>query len=268
MSAAGSWGPSGKTDAGYMQCSGGITTYVIPLRTLPDLTYRPKEESRYYSREMNYQIRLRVDKEFSDIEYIKDWLDITQKGFAFLHDKEDNHHYHIYLFGINREADSLRKTLLRYTQDKQAYSVKTTAGKRKDKILPVLAWQYATEAQALNPVWVKGFDKEAIDSFVTNASTYYELEAAKQTMTGVTHEDHYIVRPDRVWERLSLHKDKYKDKTVKQIKSMMCAEWLNNGKAIPRSADLHRYAVSLYMANKYVEVPDDAFITETENGQI
>ena len=83
MSAAGSWGPSGKTDAGYMQGSGGITTYVIPLRTLPDLTDRPKEESLYYSRVMNYQIRLRVDKEFSDIEYIKDWLDITPKALLF-----------------------------------------------------------------------------------------------------------------------------------------------------------------------------------------
>ena len=74
----------------------------------------------------------------------------------------------IYLFGINREADSLRKTLLKYTQDKQAYSVKTTAGKKGQDITS-LGMAICYGGNSVESVWVKGFDKEAIDSFVTNA---------------------------------------------------------------------------------------------------
>ena len=70
-------------------------------------------------------------------------------------------------------------------------------------------------------------------------------------VTQVIKEEHYVVRPDRVWERLIDQIDKYQGKSIKQIKSTIAAQWINDGKAIPRPSDLHRYAVSIYYRNKY-----------------
>ncbi|MBV6343329.1 hypothetical protein [Candidatus Magnetobacterium casense] len=209
---------------------------------------------------MDYQIRLRTDVSFHDIIYIKDWLSTAQRGFAFEHNKPGNHHYHIYLFNIQRTDQALRDTLYKYTKDKSKYSVKTTAGKHREKILPIIAWQYGTEDDLKEPVWMKGFDDEAITGFTMNAKSYYEARNKKDNGALITHEDHYVVRPDRVWERLSAHRQTYANLSIDKIKNKMMVEWLNNGKAIPRGADLHRYAVSLYYINKHDGiVPDDAF---------
>lgn len=209
---------------------------------------------------MDYQIRIRTDVSFHDIIYIQDWLSTAQRGFAFEHNKPGNHHYHIYLFNIQRTDQALRDHLYKYLKDKSKYSVRTTAGKLKEKIMPVIAWQYGTEETLTDPVWMKGYDDEAIAYYKFNAKTYYEAKAKKENATQVTHEDHYVVRPDRVWERLLTHRAAYANMAIDKIKNKMMVEWLNNGKAIPRSADLHRYAVSLYYLNKHDGiVPDDAF---------
>lgn len=210
---------------------------------------------------MDYQIRLRTDELFSTIMVIQDWLGQAAAGFAFQHNKPGNNHYHIYFFGIDKQADSIRKTLGKYYK-KTEYSVKTTAGKSKDKIVPMLAWQYGTEDKLLEPVWVKGFDEESTLAFKLNAQEYY---ASLKPMTAIqiTQHDHYIVRPDRVWEKLKDNQMKYKDKDIRQIKSMIAAEWINAGKAMPRPSDLHRYATSLYYLNKYDgEVPEEAMLGE------
>lgn len=206
---------------------------------------------------MNVQIRIRTDAKFDDILSIADWLIAAEKGFAFRHNKPGNIHYHIYLFNIERNPDAMRRHLFKY-HDKQDYMVGTTAGKKKEKISPMIAYQYAMNPKS-NPerVWVKGFEDDEINTMETEAKAYYTPIQAVQ----VIREDHYIVRPDRVWERLYANLEKYKGKSINQIKSSIATEWLNNGKAIPRNADLHRYAVSLFTINKYdakdwPEIPD------------
>jgi len=97
--------------------------------------------------------------------------------------------------------------------------------------------------------------------FQTNAEEYYK----PITAVLVTKEEHYVVRPDRVWERLKLNYEKYENKTIREIKSMLAVDWLTNGKAIMRTADAHRYAVSLYYLCKYKDapiIPDDALLSE------
>lgn len=200
---------------------------------------------------MSLQIRIRVFESFDNIFYIKSWLEECASGFAFCHNKPNNKHYHIYLFGFDKKPDGIRKTLGRYLKDKTLYSVSTTAGKSKDKILPQLAWQYGTEETLEDPVWIKGFSEENIRAFEINAKEYYELLKKQVTVgTLITREDHYIVRADRVWERLYGKYEDYANKSVREIKSKIATEWINNGKAMPRPSDLHRYAVSLYYVNK------------------
>lgn len=96
-------------------------------------------------------------------------------------------------------------------------------------------------------VWVKGYDDDEISTMESEAKAYY----TPIPVTLVTREEHYVVRPDRVWERLSQNLHKYQGKSIKEIKSAIAVEALNNGKAIPRNADLHRYAMSIFTLNKY-----------------
>lgn len=211
-----------------------------------------------------FQIRLRTDVPFRDLQFLHDWISSCREGFAFHHDLPDNSHYHIYLFGLEREADSMRKHLKRYMIDKTKYSVSTTAGGRKRlPILPQLAYQYGTTDSLLSPVWSKGYTDEQLECFKDCATRHYdEVKNPPPPTEGVliTREEHYVVRPDRVWERLSAKSEDYADMTVRGIKSKLCAEWLNAGRAVPRPSDLHRYAVSLFLLNKYQgEVPDDAY---------
>ena len=212
----------------------------------------------------NLQIRIRTDQGFNDIMVIKSWLDEATHGFAFQHPKEGNNHYHIYLFEFSKQPDGLRKTLGNYYK-KVEYSVKTTAGKTKDKIIPILAWQYGTEDVLRTPVWVKGFTEENIESFQINAKEYYEsMKKELGPLTLVTKHDHYVVRPDRVWEKLYAKQADYKHLSLAQIKSKIATEWLNAGKAMPRPSDLHRYATSLKWINKYSgkEIPEFALQEE------
>lgn len=211
---------------------------------------------------MNFQIRLRVDENFSRIGYIKDWLDAAPKGFAFEHNKPGNHHYHVYLFGLERNPDAMRRHLAKHISDKERYAVGVTCGgKKKIKITPEGAYQYGSTKNGDNPIWYKGWTLEELAEYHEKAKEFYK----PMEVTLITKEDHYVVRPDRVWERLREHVNDYGDMTVARIKSKIAVDYLNNGKAIPRSADLHRYATSLYYLNKYrreqvgdVQIPDTA----------
>jgi len=123
------------------------------------------------------------------------------------------------------------------------------------------AYQYAMKPKS-QPQLIhhNEFTDTELLAFQLNADQYYHPELSTVDNIVTTH-DHYIVRPDRVWERLYKEKNKYADKTIHQIKSALHAEWLNNGKAMMRTADAHRYATSLFMLNKYKgeEIPDNAF---------
>lgn len=215
----------------------------------------------------NYQIRLT----HTNYDAIKDYFDKSEKYMVFKHKpigNEENEHFHIYLIRSSiARADTIREKLQRSRFSKVDYAVSTTAGRRKEKITEYLAYQYGMAPKS-QPVLMesKGISETEFTNWKMKAEMFYDIleqkrkKVEQQSIGPVTVIREVIQRPDKVWERLVADEDKYSEKTIKQIKSMICAEWLNMGKAIPRPSDLHRYATSLYMRQKYKgnEVPDDA----------
>lgn len=229
----------------------------------------------------SFQIRIRTDAPFSDILYVQQWLQECGQGFAFEHDKPGNHHYHIYLFGLLRNADAMRRHIGKYLPDKVDYSVKTTAGGSKN--LPLkddIAYQYGTTEKLLKPVWSKGYDNDRLEKFSFYAEAFYrQMEERQQKQKQVVHEilvlNQEKVKPDRVWENLMIelieNRTKYDDKTIPEIKSMIATSYLRKLKAMPRPSDLHRYATSLWYIVKYQlhvsdnEIPELAMVQEFAN---
>lgn len=226
---------------------------------------------------MDFQLRLRTDDVFNNIEYIKHWLEACERGYAFEHDKPGNHHYHVYLFGLDRKPDPMRKYLAKYLPTKECYSVGTTAGKKKEPINTMIAYQYGTEATLKEPVWVKGFDEHQMEVMKLSAAAFYKQKEdrenrRKEVVTEILVINQEKAKPDRVWEHLMTemieNPNKYDGKAVHQIKSMISVSYLNKLKAIPRPSDLHRYAVSLYYINKHGlhvkegEMPEDELDNE------
>lgn len=184
---------------------------------------------------------------------------LTGRHMIFNHKLPDNNHYHIYIFGLFRNADAIRDHLRKCGLPKENYAVSVTAGKKKEKIDPKIAYQYAVNPKS-NPtiVEIMGFTDDELAAFKESADRYYNPPIIVNPSDGVLPE--VIFKRDQVWERLKENKDLYKDLTVRQIKSKISAKWLNDGKAVPRPSDLHRYAISLFYICKYTdeEIPDDA----------
>lgn len=212
----------------------------------------------------NFQIRLRDPDYNHAIKALAKYMDYGGPWLLFRHNKPDNIHYHLYLIGYNTTAKTIRAHLAQ-THTKECYMVGNTAGKTKKKITPMAAYQYAMNPKSKPELLAtKGFTDDNLKAFELNAKEYYEAISQPLTAVQITREDHYVVRPDRVWERLKIQYEKYDGKTVREIKAMLAAEWLNAGKAIMRNADAHRYAVSLYYLCKYDkdEVPPEALLEQ------
>lgn len=212
----------------------------------------------------NFQIRLRDPDYAHAIRALARFCDFGAKWLLFRHNKTDNIHYHLYLFEYNTTAKTIRAHLA-LTHTKECYMVGNTAGKSKKRITPMLAYQYAMAPKSKPELIAqKGFTDDNMKAFDLNAKEYYAAISQPLTAVQVTHEDHYVVRPDRVWERLKSQYERYEGKTIREIKSQLAAEWLNAGKAIMRNADAHRYATSLYYINKFdkEEVPDTALLEQ------
>lgn len=208
----------------------------------------------------DFQIRIRDENQERVIEAIQFYL--TDRHMIFNHRLPNNNHYHIYIFGLYRNSDAIRERLKRLGYKKEQYAVSVTAGKKKDKIDPEKAYVYASNPDS-NPVVVdiKGFSDEELEQFESAKKRYYEKPIVVQPSDSILPE--VVFKVDRVWERLKNKQDTYKGLTVKAIKSKITAEWLNDGKAMPRPSDLHRYAVSIYLNMKYPDgVPDDAAIKD------
>lgn len=229
---------------------------------------------------VNLQIRLRTTSAFETLVFIQSYLLSCVQGFAFLHNKPDNQHYHIYLFGIDTKPDSVRKTVGRYMPDKTTYSVATTAGGSKRLPLdPRIAYQYA-KAPDSNPtlVWSRGFDEATLERFELSANAFYEqceknLKQKNQVLSEILVINNEKIKQDRTWERLCNdmieNPNKYKGRTLPQIKSMIAVEYLRQLKAVPRPSDLHRYAVSIYYISLHglhtsedKKISDEALVME------
>jgi len=207
----------------------------------------------------DFQIRIRDDDTNRVIENLEFYF--TDRYMIFRHEPNpDNIHHHIYIFGLYRNADAIRERLRKLGYAKERYAVSVTAGKKKEKIDAGKAYQYA-----LNPlskpevICIKGFSDEELEKFKEQTEKYYNPPIIATPADGVLPE--VIIKQDRVWMGLRDDIDKYRGLTVKAIKSKICAKWLNEGKAIPRPSDLHRYAVSLYYLNKHEGlIPDNALL--------
>lgn len=209
---------------------------------------------------MNYQLRIRDDLPWAELsKYLEVWTTKAVSGFAFQHDLSGNNHYHIYLFQIEMSKQGFRDRLAKRYGSRE-FSVKTTCGGiKKMPITPILAYQYGTTKELLNPVWVK-LEKEDLEKYKSNANRHYYFDVKNiNETTLITREEKVVIRDDKVWKKLLDNKERYSGKSIAQIKSAICADWLNDGKAIPRGCDLQRYAVSLFMKCKYPDiVPEEA----------
>lgn len=201
----------------------------------------------------NIQIRLKTEKYEDVVQHVGDYIVNADSSFVFNHNLPDNNHYHIYLFETDIKPDSIRKKLARYYK-KTSYAVSTTCGKKKKPIEPKGAYIYGTTEELLDPVHYTGYTETDMSLFKDIAVIYYNKSVETPLRTGdhiIVKEDHFITKADKTWEKLVENIDKYKEKTIKQIKSMIAAQWINEGKAIPRPSDCHRYAVSIHYRLKY-----------------
>jgi len=203
----------------------------------------------------NIQIRLRTPRYEDVVEHLGDYIMKADAAMIFHHNKPDNNHYHVYLFEIDVKPDSIRKKLQRAGYEKTCYAVGNTCGKEKKPITTQGAYQYGTTDLMLEPVFHKGLTDVDLGIFRDCATVYYNKPIDTTPKNGDHHviikETTIIPKPDKTWEKLVENIDKYKEKTIKQIKSMIAAQWINEGKAIPRPSDCHRYAVSIHYRLKY-----------------
>lgn len=131
----------------------------------------------------NFQVRIRIDDEFQGIKCIEPWLDATKAGFAFQHKKPDNNHYHIYLFGLQRAPDAMRRLLGRNLPSKECYAVSSTCGKKvKRKLDPQGAYNYGTTRYLVSPVWFKGYTADEMKKFADEAKKFWDKATAANTI--------------------------------------------------------------------------------------
>lgn len=201
----------------------------------------------------NLQIRITHD----DWSYVKslidDYITISTKALTFYHTKAERNHYHIYLFDIATQPQSVRKKLKNYFKGNSAFSVSTTCGKQKNKITEQGAYIYGTTIDLIPPHFTKGFSEQQLFTLEAIALEFYKkLKAKEETALEITvlktHE--VLIRSDHTWERLlgliTMDKEKFKNYTIKKFKQWIIADYLNRAKPIPRMADLNRYAYSLF----------------------
>lgn len=218
---------------------------------------------------MNFQVRLRHDEFNFCNELLEEYIKDAERVLFFRHaPSNENIHYHIYFINLQRTDEAIRKRCSKFLP-KENYSVKKTCGGKKN--LPITldgAYIYATNPKSNSELkYYKGITQDQLEIFELKSKAHYDPPKQIEKV----HVDHYYPKPDKTWEMLKEQSEKYVDKSVKQIKSMICAQWLNNGKAIPRPSDLHRYAVSLYYLNKFkdekgiIDVPEYALEGEFIN---
>lgn len=129
----------------------------------------------------NFQVRIRTDVAWEQLDYISDWLKETARGFCFEHRKPDNHHYHVYLFGLERNGDAMRRHLGKHLPNKECYAVSTMCGKKKKRpVEPQGAYTYGTTKALINPQWFKGFTNDMMENFHQVAVDFHKAEGQSQ----------------------------------------------------------------------------------------
>lgn len=172
----------------------------------------------------NFQIRIRTDVEWEQLNYISEWLEKAARGFAFEHKKPDNHHYHVYLFGLERNDDAMRRHLGKHLPNKECYAVSKTCGKKKKRpVEPQGAYTYGTTKALINHIWFKGFTNDMMENFHHTAKDFHK------TGVGQSNErSEAIDRPVRV---------PYQQAVI----AYAAAEWINHKRACKEKGEEASY---------------------------
>lgn len=205
----------------------------------------------------NLQIRVHSDDWSFIYSVIGDYWDISSKAMAFHHTHAARSHYHIYLFDISTQAQSVRKKLKNYFKGNEDFSVGNTCGKDKRKITLEGAYIYGTTKDGIELFKSKGISEVDILKLQVNAKSFYDRIKSKadeplEITLIKTHE--LITKVDHTWERLldlfTQQSEKTNEYSIVEIKKWIIADYLNRSKPIPRMADLNRYSYSLFYMKK------------------
>lgn len=188
---------------------------------------------------VNLQIRIRTDAEWADIDFISDWINETERGFAFEHKKPGNHHYHIYVFGLERNPDAMRRHLGKHLPDKECYAISTTCGKKKKRpVEPQGAYIYGTTSALINPIWFKGFDNDEMEKFHEAAKAFYktdyrDVEPKQEKVVKVPYQQAVIADAAADWYNYKrLCKEKNEDPNYMEVVDFVCKGMRQHGRGI------------------------------------
>lgn len=209
-------------------------------------------------------VQIRISLPVDDaVKLIDDYIVRCDKVLAFEHEADEDvsrTHSHFYLFALPlRRPDDAVRDHLRKHLGKTEYMVGLTAGKAKRELTPEKAYQYGTTSSLLVPRITKGFDTEEIKDFAADAAKFY---APRHERVLIIHETEQ--KPDNVWtyfyEKMLRSDPDIQTWDVPKFKKWIMADYLNRCKPIPRSADLTRYAFSLWMLRKHNDKKDNTEI--------
>lgn len=189
----------------------------------------------------NYQIRIRTDVEWEQLDYIAEWLQIAKAGFAFEHKKPDNHHYHIYLFGLERNDDAMRRHLGKHLPSKECYAVSRQCGKKKKRpIEPQGAYTYGTTQALISQIWFKGFSNDEMEKFHQVAKDFYkgnspavEVSQKKEKVVRVPYQQAVVATAAADWINYKKEQEQ-EEKKVKpaDVVQFVCNAMREHGRGI------------------------------------
>lgn len=218
-------------------------------------------------------IQVRITLCFTTVlELLRDYIEQSARVLIFLHEKGDHNkkgskiertHCHVYLFDLphQRPDDAVREHIGKYSGlPKSDYSCKTTCGKMKKGITPEGAYVYGTTKFLKDPSLVKGFEDHHVQLYKELAEKHYAPKEEQDSPLVVIQQ----VRPDLVWQRFfekmvrEPPDSEMKNWGQSDFKKWIMADYLNRFKPIPRTADLNRYAFSLWMLKHIIgKAPDE-----------
>lgn len=188
------------------------------------------------------------------LELIKDYVDRCLCAMAFEHQADEDvsrTHCHFYLFDLNlsRPDDAIRDHLRKYLP-KTDFMVGLSAGKKHRQITPEGAFIYGTKQTGIEPSLWKGLSMP-LQYYKDEAAKFYAPKEQKAVILHVTEQ-----KPDNVWdhyyEKMLRGDPVMKSWDIPMFKRWICADYLNRCRPIPRTADLNRYAFSLWMLRYHI----------------
>lgn len=181
-----------------------------------------------------------------------DYLTRCDAYMVFEHPKDEKvsrTHTHVYMFNhiSSRIDDNLRDFFQKRGLPKSDYMASRKC--KKGQIDPMKAYQYGTTCNLFDIKTFNGFTEEQLKSFQKSAEEYYDA-LKKQSVDRITIIEKVEQKPDLVWNRFfekMLRSPEVREYSLDQFKRWIMADYLNRCKPIPRTADLNRYAFSLWM---------------------